>query len=188
MSRRASIIHEAARLFEEKGFKATSMRDLATHVGIEASSLYSHISSKQQILKEICFHEAELFLGHIEKVQASNISEYEKLHVVANFHIDSAFERITSATVFNNEWMHLNEEDRLQFIGLRDKYEESLKVIITSCMEECSESKDYHVDVILQYFLSSFKWLYTSDKFKMFPKELIQEQLIKLIFQGLIPK
>ena len=44
-------------MFKDKGFAASSMRDLAETVGIEAASLYNHIKSKSEILQEIIFHE-----------------------------------------------------------------------------------------------------------------------------------
>jgi len=48
------IIEKASKLFKEKGFGASSMRDLAIHVGVEAASLYNHIQSKSEILQAIC--------------------------------------------------------------------------------------------------------------------------------------
>ena len=52
-NRKDVILNSAAILFKAKGYAATSMRDLAEEVGIEAASLYNHISGKAQILEEI---------------------------------------------------------------------------------------------------------------------------------------
>ena len=52
------ILEAAARLFRDKGYAATSMRDLARAVDLKASSLYNHIGSKEEILQnisEICY-------------------------------------------------------------------------------------------------------------------------------------
>ena len=52
-TRKQEIIQTAAKLFKEKGYSAVTMRDLASAMGMKAASLYNHINSKQQILKEI---------------------------------------------------------------------------------------------------------------------------------------
>ena len=66
------IIQEAAaHLFRDKGYSATSMRDLAEAVNLKASSLYNHISSKEEILRNICFDNAHRFISGMEEVEKS---------------------------------------------------------------------------------------------------------------------
>ena len=54
-TRKSLILQKAAAMFREKGYAASSMRDLADAVGIEAASLYNHIKSKSEMLHEIIF-------------------------------------------------------------------------------------------------------------------------------------
>lgn len=57
-----SIIFETAiKLFSEKGYHGTSMRELAKAVGIKESSLYNHYSGKSDIFKAILDYQLESF-------------------------------------------------------------------------------------------------------------------------------
>ena len=49
-SRKEEIRSCAARLFRKKGYKATSVRDIAQAVGVKPASLYNHINSKEELL------------------------------------------------------------------------------------------------------------------------------------------
>ena len=51
--RRGRLLAVAARVFSEKGYRATSMNDLADAVGISKATLYHYVSSKQQLLVEL---------------------------------------------------------------------------------------------------------------------------------------
>ena len=65
-TKKDAIIKKAAALFRNKGFKATSMRELAEKIGVEAPSLYNHIGSKSELLQAICFKVAEDFTLHLQ--------------------------------------------------------------------------------------------------------------------------
>src|SRR5690606_40554740 len=81
------ILEKAAIMFREKGFSATSMRDLAESVGIEAASLYNHIQSKSQILQEIVSRAADDCNQHLDKLVAENKSCSEKIESIIRFHV-----------------------------------------------------------------------------------------------------
>lgn len=47
---RERLLEAAVRMFGDRGFEATTMRDLAAAVGIKAPAIYNHFSSKEEIL------------------------------------------------------------------------------------------------------------------------------------------
>src|SRR5215216_3708871 len=63
-ARREELTQVAARLFAERGYRGTSLGDLAKALGMQKASLYHHISSKEDLLWEVAsagaaaFHEA----------------------------------------------------------------------------------------------------------------------------------
>ena len=50
---RGRLLHEAAKLFRDKGYERTTVRDLAAAVGIQSGSLFHHFRTKEEILKAV---------------------------------------------------------------------------------------------------------------------------------------
>lgn len=55
MNTKEKITYEALTLFSKKGYKGTSVKNIADAVGIKDSSLYKHFKSKEEILDTIMF-------------------------------------------------------------------------------------------------------------------------------------
>jgi AcrR family transcriptional regulator len=55
-ARMIEVYHKAAHIFQEKGFEATSMSDLAEALQITKAGLYYYIKSKQELLFDIVSH------------------------------------------------------------------------------------------------------------------------------------
>lgn len=53
MNTKERIVEEALTLFSKKGYQGTSVKEIATAVGIKDSSLYKHYKSKQEIFDTI---------------------------------------------------------------------------------------------------------------------------------------
>src|ERR1041384_8313480 len=91
-SKKELILKKAALMFREKGFAATSMRDLAETVGIEAASLYNHIRSKNEVLEAICFDVANRFNTNMDAIEISQSDSISKLETLLRFHINQMVE------------------------------------------------------------------------------------------------
>lgn len=130
-NRREMITLAAARLFREKGFPSTGMRDLAGEVGVEAASLYNHIRSKAELLQEICFRVANEFNAQLLEVEASeHISGLEKLEAIVRFHIRMWINRLDEVMVTNNESKYLEEPYNGTFLNERRVYVRRLEQVI----------------------------------------------------------
>ena len=108
-SKKDIILQKAAAMFREKGFAATSMRDLAETVGIEAASLYNHIRSKNEILEAICFNVANRFTANMEGIEASRESSIHKVETLLRFHIRQMVDSYEEVYVSDREWKHLKD-------------------------------------------------------------------------------
>lgn len=129
-SKKELILQKAAAMFREKGFAATSMRDLAETVGIEAASLYNHIRSKNEILEAICFDVANRFYSNIEVVEVSQQSAINKVETLLRFHIGQMIESYEEVYVSDREWKHLEEPYLSNFHNQRRTYRKKFAAII----------------------------------------------------------
>ncbi len=185
-SKKYVIFQAAAKLFKEFGYQATSMRQLAKEVGLEASSLYSHISSKQELLAQICMSEANKYLEHMNKVMKEEVEIIEILRLMSYFHIEVAVEDPVSATVFSDEWRYLEEPTLTNFRTIRKEYESRiLHIIARGVNEGILVNEDPFI--LFQAFLSSFKWIYIYNRpGRELKKEEIKETITDVILRGLV--
>ena len=129
-SKREVILIKAATMFKDKGFAASSMRDLAETVGIEAASLYNHIKSKSEILQEIISHAASECNIQLDEVDAEGKSSLKKIEEIIRFHVRMMLTRFEEYHVMTHEWIHLSEPHLTNFINLRRNYVQRLEEIV----------------------------------------------------------
>jgi TetR/AcrR family transcriptional regulator, cholesterol catabolism regulator len=129
-SKKELILRKAAAMFREKGFAATSMRDLAETVGIEAASLYNHIRSKNEMLEAICFDVANRFTENLDSVETGSEKSIEKIEVLLRFHIQQMVNNYEEVYVSDREWRHLDEPYLSNFQSQRRTYRKRFAAII----------------------------------------------------------
>ncbi len=128
--RKAQIRRHATVLFQDRGFVATSMRDLAAALGVEAPSLYSHIGSKQELLHEICFRLADQFFAALDEAEAAAASPTDALRALIYGHVRVLTQDPAASQVFLAEWRHLAEPALTEFSARRETYEARIRGLL----------------------------------------------------------
>jgi len=144
-SRKEQIFNTARSLFARNGYKATSQRDLAAELGIEAPSLYSYISGKEELLQNIILPIAEQFIEALESVQTLSESAGTRMEKLIRAHIAIVIRDLEASAVFWNEHKNLTAEAKERFYEMRTRYENAFTEIlsegVTSCEFEVEDVK-----------------------------------------------
>src|SRR5512137_821821 len=74
-------------LFSRFGYHGTSMRALATEVGLEAASIYHHFPSKQDILADIVDRTVDELLAGMQRALDGAGDHRQRLAEVVRFHV-----------------------------------------------------------------------------------------------------
>lgn len=158
VNRKQQIFEKATDLFQKQGYTATSMRDLAGYIGIEAASLYSHIKSKEEILQKICFQMANDFFQSLEQMELETLSADEKLRMAVRSHVSVLTKDSSASAVFFSEWRHLSEPYLEDFLVMRTNYENRfIQIIIDGYKEGVFKKMDAKFTVLA--LLSSLNWM-----------------------------
>jgi AcrR family transcriptional regulator len=181
-TRKQQIIATAADLFREKGYKATSMRDIAAKVGMEAASMYSHIKSKEELLVDICMECAQWFTKGMEDISASHQSEDCKLRDLISLHVSIAFDHPASVTVFNDEWRHLPEPHLGEFIKARKSYESAFRNMLEAGRLTGTFSF-VHTEIVFNIIMKCMSWSYLA--LGKYSKEEITAEITTFIVNAL---
>lgn len=186
LSRKEQVIRKAAELFREKGYAASSMRDLAQKLGIEAASLYSHIKSKEEILQNLCFDMAAEFRKSLDDVEKLNVSSGEKLKQGIIGHIQVMAKDLTASAVFMNEHRHLSQPWLRQFLLLRINYINRFKEIIEQGVRNGEFKSSIDRKLAVMTLFSSLNWMpMWYDPSSAINSSELGEQLADMLVNGL---
>ena len=127
---RDDVVRAAGRLFAERGYHGTSMRDLGKELGMLGSSLYSHVSSKQDLLVEVVEEGARLFEPSAAQALAAGGSPAERLDALVAGHVEVVVDNIEVARTFLNEARMLDSRHRRRVLAARDHYEAVFRGVV----------------------------------------------------------
>ena len=186
LARKEEIVIVAAKLFKEKGYSAVSMRDIAQQMDIKAASLYNHIKGKQEILSSLVLHVAKEFTNSTQTITSQEGTPLQRLTKLIEVHIDITLHHADAIAALNNDWMHLDGQDLLDFISMRDRYEDCFRGVIKQGIIS-KQFKDQHPEVMLFSILSSLRTLYLwNEKRGKLEVNVLKKELVSVLIAGIV--
>jgi AcrR family transcriptional regulator len=135
LTRRQAIEVVASDLFRERGYAATSIRDIARALSVQGASLYAHVTSKEDVLWAIVERAAGRFEAAADRAEHEAEARRpgdpaEALGALVRAHVEVLTADVDEAGVFVTEWRALGPERRAAILTRRDAYERRFRTRI----------------------------------------------------------
>lgn len=116
------LLARAARVFADRGFHSTSMRDLAAASGMSLAGMYYYVKGKDELLfliQERCFARVR---DGAEGVVAQSTDPVERLHAFIRHHVTFFAAHLPETKVLTHEARALRGESRRRVDAIKRRY------------------------------------------------------------------
>jgi TetR/AcrR family transcriptional regulator, cholesterol catabolism regulator len=156
---RAAILRAAARLFRERGFAETGMRDIAEAAELSPANLYHYFDGKSDLLFYCQDRALDRMLTAVAAARRDSLSAPDRLRIVFMTHIRTLLDDVEGATA------HLQIESlppklRTAIVKKRDRYETALRRLIEDGIRS-GELVDMSPAVVARAMLGAMNWTVT---------------------------
>ena len=119
-SRRLELLEIAATLFAERGFKNTTVRDIADAAGILSGSLYHHFDSKESMVDELLDSFQRGLWEEYDAIEASERTPREKLEAIVRASFDAIDSHHSEVAIFQTDAAYLAGFERFAYLQERN--------------------------------------------------------------------
>ena len=185
--RHADMVRLAGDLFAQKGFRATTVREIADAAGILSGSLYHHFDSKESIGDEILSGFLNEVLGDYRGAVASSADPAEAIERIVRSSSHTLARHRAALTMLQNDWNYFSTQPR--FAYLRKDLREIEQIWITQ-LERGKAAGAFRsdLDVKLTYrLLRDILWLPVNWRQSVgFSTDQVVDAFLGLLFDGII--
>ncbi|MDI3316641.1 MAG: TetR/AcrR family transcriptional regulator [Bacillota bacterium] len=128
--RREEIIQVAAELFREKGYRNSTLEEVAGRLGVTRPALYHYIRSKEELLSEIYSRVMSRLLGQVEEILARGLDPVATLRAIVVGHVEFVIRNRAIVTVFFQEKGSLPEEQYRRIADQKRRYDALVQAVV----------------------------------------------------------
>lgn len=155
-----SEIQEAAiRLFQQKGYHATSMQDIADAVGLQKGSLYHYISSKEDLLVAIIHDAIAQYNARLDEVRRMDLPVRERLELALRHHLKGIADNLGMLTIFLRESYAVNPDQQELLASESARYNQMFEELFSEGIAT-GEIRDLDPKLATRTMLGACNWFY----------------------------
>lgn len=181
------ILSTSARIFAEKSYHSTSMRDISRATGASLAGLYHYCKSKEELLFLIQDHCFGRVLERFEE-RTKNIDDpFEKLHIFIDNHLSFFAANMAEMKVLSHEAESLGGDLHKHISTKKERYAKLARKILREIQEEQPSEARVDLTVATYALFGMMNWIYNwydpSGKVKV---SHLVENVTRLFMNGFI--
>ena len=133
--RREALVKAATRMFAEKGYSSTSVREIADEVGLLKGSLYYHINEKEDLLFEVIRSTMLMHADLITALRASEAPVMERLYSYLHQSVLGNIVAREGTIVFTRDFQFLSDARRAMIKAMRREHDSLLRDLIAEAQD-----------------------------------------------------
>ena len=185
-SRERDIVATAARLFKEKGYRATTLEDIAAAVGMLKGSLYYYIRSKEELLYLVVRDPIREVYSELEAIVAADLPFTEKIAQAIANHMTVFHLHYPHIAVYLHDYRHLMDKLEQNVIETPKQYQRLWDTLLRQGIAAGEIRGDVDVTMAGYALLGMCNWAYRwyNPAGRLSPKE-VADVFTKIALQGL---
>lgn len=188
-SKEQEIIAVAARLFKEKGYRATTLEDIAAAVGMLKGSLYYYIRSKEELLYLVVRDPIRQAYQKLEEIVHSTVPVQSKIAQAIGNHMTLFHQHYPHIAVYLHDYHHLMEQLQQNIIETPKHYQRLWAELLQQGVEAGELRSDLDVKVAGYAILGMCNWVYRwYNPHGTLSAEKVADIFTALILEGLTRK
>jgi AcrR family transcriptional regulator len=156
---RDAILRAAARLFRERGFADTGMRDIAQAADLSAANLYHYFDSKNDLLVYCQDRALDCMLAAVATARREASSPVDCLYSILSTHLRTLLGDIEGATA-HLQIDSLPPPQRDALVKKRDRYEHAVRRLIAQGIRS-GDLVDMNPATVTRAMLGAMNWTVT---------------------------
>ena len=156
---RDQLLRTAADLFRERGYRATTVDDIAARLGMSKASLYTYFRAKDEMLAAISRETIAAFTRELALVLRSDLAPEEKLRRVVRQHVRFVISNRSFLTVFFSEEASLPARFARSIAAQKDRYDKGVETIVLDGVRR-GVFRDVPPRLVVFGLLGMLNWLY----------------------------
>jgi AcrR family transcriptional regulator len=184
---RDEVLAAAVALFNDQGYDATSVSDLAARLGLTKSAMYHHFSSKEQLLEMALGEALDGLEGVLARPEAQRGTASERLHFVLRAAVEVLLDQLPYVTLLLR--VRGNSDVEREALARRRAFDHQMASLVREAQTSGSVRPDVDSAIVTRLIFgmlnSTIEWYRpTGPK----DREALTHDILTVAFDGINPR